>query len=145
MSYESAIIMYKTLNITKSFDIETFISDLPELVVPNKTIPKMTNKEIFHHPSKRVINEETGNSENLHINLKNCFQYLSDMGDDLEDDITDDIDDIHPIGGARRKSYSNAVKGKGKKIKYMQDLQLSQINLIVLIILILIFWNLIMK
>ena len=53
------------------------------------------------------------------------------MGDDLEDDITDDIDNIHPIDGAQRKSYSNAVKGKGKKIKYMQDLQLSQINLIV--------------
>ena len=44
----------------------------------------MTSKEIFHHPSKRVINEQTGNSENLDINVKNSFQYLSDMGDDLE-------------------------------------------------------------
>ena len=105
----------------------------------------MTNKEMFHHPSKRVINEQTGNSENLHINLKNSSQYLSDMEGDREDDITDDIDDIHPIGGVRRKSYANAVKAKGKQKKYMQDLQLSQINLIVLIILILIFWNLIMK
>ena len=40
ISYESAKIMYKNSNITKSFDIETFVLVLPELVAFNKTIPE---------------------------------------------------------------------------------------------------------
>ena len=47
------------------------------MVIPNKTIPRMKNKEIFNHPSERVNNYEIGTSENLNINLMNSFQYLN--------------------------------------------------------------------
>ena len=95
----------------------------------------MTNKEIFNHRCKKVNNEQARYSKNLNIYQKNYFQYLSDMGDNLEDD----INDIHSKGGAQRKSYYNAVRSKDGKRKYMQDIQLSQIDLIVPLIWILIF------
>ena len=94
--------MYKNLNIAKYFDIETFISDLPELIVPNKASPEITNKEKLNQHSKKVIDLQAGNFDDLNINLQNSFQYLNYMRDNLENDVTDDIDAIHPIGGLKR-------------------------------------------
>ena len=65
--------MYINLNFTKSFDIDTYISDLLELSDPNKTILKMTNIEKLNQHSKELIGVQADNSNNLKIIQQNSF------------------------------------------------------------------------